>query len=132
MESQTLLHHLSQRNKTMKILICGDRNWNNFNKIEQFLKTLPKNTTIIEGDCRGADKISGYLARRLGLQVEVYPANWDKYGNYAGIKRNQQMIDEGHPTKVVAFHNNIQNSKGTKDMINRAKQNNIPTQVITE
>lgn len=32
------------------------------------------------------------------------------------------MLDEGKPDFVVAFHNDITNSKGTLDMITRAKK----------
>ena len=42
------------------------------------------------------------------------------------------MLDEGKPTKVVAFHNDINSLKGTKDMINKTKENNIPYEIISE
>lgn len=116
----------------MIVLICGDRNWNNFNIIEDLILTLPKNTEIIEGDCRGADKISGYLGRKHGYTVIPVPADWNKYGLAAGPIRNQKMLDEYKPKLVVAFHNNIEKSKGTKDMVKRAKKSGIPVKLIRE
>lgn len=115
----------------MRILICGDREWNDFKTIDDFLATLSPDTEIIEGDCRGADKISGYLAIKRGMKVYKESANWNKYGNEAGPIRNKLMIDKYHPDLVVAFHNNIERSKGTKNMLKQAKEHGIQTKLIT-
>jgi hypothetical protein len=116
----------------MRVLICGDRNWKNFKLIEDFILILPKDTTIIEGDCRGADKISGYLGRKHGYEVIPVPADWKKYGRAAGPIRNQAMLNLHQPNWVVAFHNDIEHSKGTKDMIERAKKAGVYVTVLTE
>jgi len=116
----------------LRILICGDRNWTNFKVIENYILTLPLGTIIIEGDCRGADKISGYLARQHGFNVVRVSAKWEKYGLAAGPIRNQEMLDTYKPNLVVAFHNHIEDSKGTKDMIERASRYGIETKIIKE
>ncbi len=84
---------------------------------------------IVEGDCRGADKISGYLARKHGLEVIPVPAKWEIYGNAAGPIRNQEMLDKYKPDLVVAFHNDIEHSKGTKNMITLATNQGIPVEI---
>lgn len=114
------------------ILICGDRNWNNFEIIEKFIKKLLKGTIIIHGDCRGADKIAGYLAKKYGFEVIAFPADWDKYGKAAGPIRNRQMLIEGKPNLVVAFHNDIEKSRGTANMVTQAKEMNVPVIILTE
>jgi hypothetical protein len=116
----------------MRVLICGDRNWNNFEVVEKFILSLSKDTVIIEGDCRGADKIAGYIGRKHGYDVIPFPAKWKEYGNRAGPIRNQQMLDEGKPDLVVAFHNDLEHSRGTKDMVNRAKASGFPVKIIRE
>lgn len=116
----------------MRVLICGDRNWGNLKIIEDFILTLPKETEIIEGECRGVDKKSRYVAEKHGYTVIPVPAEWSKYGNKAGPIRNQKMLDDYNPDLVVAFHNNIEKSRGTKDMIKRAKKAGIPVKLITE
>jgi hypothetical protein len=116
----------------LRILICGDRNWNNFKIIEDFILTLPKDTVIIEGDCRGADKISGYLARKHGLEVIPVPAKWNTYGKKAGPIRNQEMLNKYKPELVVAFHNDIKHSKGTKAMITQAIKAGIQVEIKKE
>jgi len=80
---------------------------------------------IIHGDCRGADRLAGQAAEQLGLTVRAYPAQWDSHGRAAGPIRNQQMIDEEHPDLVIAFHDDLTKSKGTRDMLQRAKRSGI-------
>ncbi len=117
-----------------RIVICGSRDWNDFQTIKNYLEKICEqykstDITIIHGGCKGADSIAGYLAKQLKMNVIVYKADWIKYGKSAGPKRNQQMLDEGKPDYVIAFHNDINNSKGTLDMITRAKKNNIPIEI---
>lgn len=116
----------------MRVLVCGDRNWSNKDLIEKELKILPSDTVVIQGECKGADIIGKQIAKKLGYRVLSFPAEWEKYGRSAGPIRNKQMIVEGQPEFVLAFHNNINNSRGTKDMIRKAKQYGISYKIITE
>lgn len=95
------------------------------------IKSYPKGTIIIEGDCKGADKIAGFLGRELGYEVIPVCAKWEVYGLAAGPIRNREML-KYKPVEVVAFHNNINNSKGTKDMINAALEAGIPIKLYSE
>lgn len=113
----------------MKVLCCGDRNWNNKNVIVRELIKLPKDTIIIEGEARGADSQSRSAAEFLHLKVLKFYADWDKYGKSAGPIRNRKMLDE-NPDLVLAFHNDIENSKGTKDCVNEAKRRGIEVRII--
>ena len=85
--------------------------------MKSFIESLPLDTIIIEGECIGADKQSRIFAEKRGIQVLQFPADWKKYGKGAGPIRNTQMLIEGKPDIIVAFHNDIENSKGTKNMI---------------
>jgi hypothetical protein len=115
----------------MIVLVCGDRNWTDFNTIDKFLATQsPITTKIVEGDCKGADKISGYLARKRGFEVIAEAAKFDKFGLFAGIIRNSAMIHMYEPDLIVAFHNDIEHSKGTKNMLFQAKKCGIKTLLI--
>lgn len=114
----------------MKILICGDRNWSDSGTILLRIERLPKNAIIISGGARGADTIAELIARSIGMKTQIFPAQWNLYGKAAGPIRNQQMLEE-NPDLVIAFHNDLNSSKGTKDMINRAKKAGIPTEVIS-
>jgi len=115
---------------TLRVLICGSRNWLDKRIIHRRMLSLPKRTTIIEGGARGADTIARQIAEKLGYAVEEYPANWELYGKAAGVLRNQQMLDEGKPELVIAFHEDIENSRGTGDMVRRARKHRIMVEVI--
>lgn len=115
----------------IKILVCGDRNWTNERVIKDFIEKLPDDVIIIHGNCRGADLIAGKYSLNRGLTVITYPADWERYGKSAGPIRNKEMLDE-EPHLVIAFHNNIEKSKGTKNMIEQAKKANINVFVINE
>lgn len=77
---------------------------------------------VIEGEAKGADTMARNAAIHLGIHVERYPADWEKFGRAAGPIRNLKMLMEGKPTHVIAFHDDIGKSKGTKDMINQARK----------
>lgn len=86
---------------------------------------------VIEGEALGADTLAREAAEYFGIEVERYPANWTLYGRAAGPIRNNQMLTEGKPDLVVAFHHDIEHSKGTKNMVKQAKALGIPVKVYT-
>ena len=116
----------------MIVIFCGDRLWNNFKVIEQVILSYPPDLTIVEGDCRGADKISGYLGRKHGRTVIPEPADWIRFPTAAGPIRNRLMIKKHKPVEVVAFHNNINTSKGTKDMINASLEAGLSVKLYND
>lgn len=110
---------------TERILICGDRNYQNEKIIYNVIKEFDKDTVIIHGNCRGVDKLAGKVGENLGMKIEVYDADWNRYGKGAGPIRNKQMLVQGKPTLVIAFHKNYENSKGTKNMIKQANNDGL-------
>ena len=60
------------------------------------------------------------------------PANWVKYGRAAGPIRNRRMLELVPPDLVVAFHDDLESSRGTKDMVIAARQAEIPVRLITQ
>jgi hypothetical protein len=123
---------------TVRVLVCGDRNWEDVGTLRRVLEVFPPTTTIIiHGDARGADRMAGELwfdrvmkavgsPEQARAAVERYPANWRKHGRAAGPLRNQAMLDTGVDL-VIAFHNDLSRSKGTADMIRRAIRAGITT-----
>lgn len=110
----------------MRVLICGDRNWKDREAIFACVGALAEGVPVIEGEQRGADKIAAEAGRFHGVTVLGYPAEWNRYGKGAGAIRNRQMLKEGKPTLVVFFHNNLRESKGTKDMVKIAVGAGVP------
>lgn len=118
-----------------RLLICGDRNWTNreyiLGKLRDFVQFEGVDVEcVIEGEARGADIEGRWAATLVGIPVMQFPADWSRYGRGAGPIRNQQMLDEGKPTLVWAFHRDVSQSKGTKDMVNRARRAGIKTEVF--
>ena len=115
----------------IKVLICGDRNWTDARTVRDFVKSLPTGAIIIHGAAKGTDSIAGEEGNKHGYEVRAYPADWERYGRAAGPIRNQQMLDLERPQLVVAFHDNLDSSRGTKDMVQRAKCLGIPVKLCT-
>jgi hypothetical protein len=108
-----------------KIIICGDRNWKDEYVISKFLDTLvPEKNTTIHRDRRGADRMAGDMAEERGFLVIPFPADWKQFGRAAGPMRNEKMLNQ-EPDFVVAFHEDLRKSKGTRDMIQKAKDAGI-------
>lgn len=114
----------------MKVLVCGSRHWSDAVKIKDRLSKLPPDTLIIEGGAKGADTMAFLVARSLGLKVMDFKADWEKYGKMAGPIRNRQMLDQV-PDLVIAFHEDLAKSLGTRDTVNEAKRRGIPVEVIS-
>lgn len=117
---------------TSKILICGDRNWSNAQVIHARMDKLPEDVIVITGGADGADRIAFFYASAvLGVPTKVFNADWRSYGRAAGPMRNKAMLDE-QPDLVIAFHNDIEKSKGTKNCLGQAKNRGIKTELISE
>ena len=126
----------------MRILVCGDRNFSDWQRVSKFMDSLGPDDVVIEGEAPGADILARDAAKRRRLTVDPYFAHWKHTkecpsncnrmtGKPAGPIRNTQMLDEGKPDRVVAFHDDIEQSKGTKNMLKQALKRNIPCHICT-
>jgi len=121
---------MSKKDTAMRVLVCGDRNWTNIHAIWRHLVGLSKDTIIIEGEARGVDSLAREVAESLGMKVMPFPADWNKHGRAAGPIRNIQMLKEGKPDLVLAFHPDLEKSKGTKHMVEISKKAGIEVMVF--
>jgi hypothetical protein len=146
--------------RALRYVVTGDRNWSDWGLVRRFVDVLPPGSTVIHGDARGLDSMvervlttnrptrarqvrvhgeDGTIGRRRGgasrgdIDIEVYPADWDRYRqrvdretgevtertgrNPAGVIRNRRMLNEGRPDRCVWFHGNLDESRGTADMV---------------
>lgn len=113
----------------MIVLCCGSRYYSDYEKVVACLRSMDI-SLVISGGCRGADALSVAVAKYLNIPFVEFPANWKKFGKSAGIIRNTQMLNEGKPDFVLAFHSDLQSSKGTLNMIKQARKAGIPFKVI--
>lgn len=114
-----------------KIVVAGCRNYNNYEEAKEYIdfcvsKIKDKyNLVFVSGGCSGADYLGEKYAKENGYEIEIYSANWEKYGKYAGPKRNEEMSKVGD--YFICFWDG--KSKGTKSMINYAKKTGKPIKI---
>jgi len=110
-----------------RITIGGFRDFNDNYIFKQFVDecleklNIKKEIVILSGHCRGVDKMAENYAMESGYLLEIYPAEWGKYGRAAGPKRNEEMVEKSNA--VIAFWNG--KSKGTENLIHIAKRKGI-------
>lgn len=112
----------------LRVILCGDRNWNDWAAIVRVLRPLdPRTTLVITGGAPGADTLAEKAADAMGFGARVViDADWKKYGRAAGPIRNQWMLDAllggdaSDHRQVIGFHDSLADSKGTRDMLTRA------------
>lgn len=117
----------------MSIIICisGERYTSYFKeKIEYLLKEYHANYDDIKcifGDCSGVDSDALEICKKLNITYEIYKSEWAKYGKSAGPKRNKQMVNllDKNKDVLLAFHRDIESSKGTLNTINLAKKKGV-------
>lgn len=114
---------LKLKPKGIKLIIAGSRSITNFDIIkETFQKTHGdrKIYEIVSGRAIGVDLLGEKLARKLGINIKKFPANWLKFGNNAGYIRNSEMAQ--YADELLAIWDG--ESKGTAHMIDLMKKNN--------
>ena len=117
---------------TFNVIIAGSRDFNDYELLKSkciFLlqdKMKQCNVQIVCGCARGADILGKQFAEEFGLKVLEYPADWEKYGKSAGYRRNKEMAKVADA--LIAFWDG--ESRGTKHMIDLAKEYGLPTRII--
>jgi hypothetical protein len=122
----------------LRLVVCGSRTWTDGVLLARAVERVVAEhgqdragVVLIEGDARGADRLAGALARARGWELEVYPADWQRHGRSAGMRRNARMLRQGRPERVLAFTDDLAASRGTADMVRRAQGAGLPVLVVS-
>lgn len=117
----------------MKLIIAGGRDFVDYSKLDLEVKIFMldnkidlKNFSIISGHARGADQLGERFAHKYKIPLEIYPADWNRYGNRAGPLRNEEMAKVA--THCICFWDG--KSSGTKNMIGNCKKYNLIYKII--
>jgi hypothetical protein len=119
------------------LAVIGSREYTNYETIQDnldyLINALVKSNTvsydkllIVSGKARGIDRLALRYANEHNILDVNILADWDKYGNSAGMKRNPHIIKRAK--RVVAFQ--LNKSRGTQNGIDHARRLNIPCHVI--
>jgi hypothetical protein len=100
----------------MRLVIFGSRGIKDLSLVEKAVEesgVLSQVDEIVSGLAKGVDTLALEFAKLHNLPVKLFPADWKKYGRFAGPKRNEEMAmyaDYG----VAVWDGQ---SRGTKHMI---------------
>lgn len=109
----------------MIVLVTGGREYKDRTAIYSVLDRLHLEygfTFLVNGYCRGLDRIAHAWAMSRGVQPVAMPALWDHDGYSAGLKRNGRMLWFSDPHFVVAFPG----GPGTANMMKQAHDARYP------
>lgn len=87
-------------------------------------------TCVMVGERDGADTLGRSCAEELGIDILPFPADWGMWGAVAGLIRNSQMLQEGDPSMVLAFHEDLKKSYNTANMVRLARSAGLLVKVI--
>jgi predicted Rossmann fold nucleotide-binding protein DprA/Smf involved in DNA uptake len=101
----------------VRIAIIGSRHFAARDRVTDYVKSLPRGSSVITGSASGVDAAVTQVARELGLPVQVLAASFDELADPAKANaRNQRLVDACDV--LVAFWDGA--SKGTRATVERA------------
>ena len=119
----------------MRLLVTGGREYSHRTVVHGVLDLLHAErpiVTLIHGGCgnvepyKGADGHAHTWAVERDVAIEIYLADWQKYGLAAGTQRNGVMLRDGRPNLVLAFPGR----GGTADCVAQALALKIPVTTV--
>ncbi|SHG27748.1 Protein of unknown function [Desulfacinum infernum DSM 9756] len=103
----------------MRTIVAGSRTINDPEIISEAIRQSGfQITELVSGGARGVDRLGEAWARRNGVPIRVFRADWKRYGRGAGVLRNTQMAE--YADALVAVWDG--ESRGTLDMIQKARK----------
>ena len=111
--------------RQLTVLVTGGRGFSDGEAVRQVLDHIANTAglaRVVHGAAKGADSLANDYARDKGIDVAAHPAQWDRFGNAAGPRRNAEMLEQEKPDLVIAFSG----GRGTADMTRRAREAGVP------
>lgn len=106
----------------MKVAIVGSRTLT----VSNLNEYIPENTTeIVSGGAKGVDFCARQYAIENNLKLTEFLPDYKKYGRYAPLKRNIQIIN--YADIVLAFWDG--ESRGTAFVIDNCRKLGVPVKV---
>ena len=121
-----------EKKENFKVIIAGSRGFSNYKLLKETCnstlreKKKTNNVIIVSGHAKGADLAGEQYANEDKFDLEIFPADWKKYGKSAGFRRNEQMAE--FADALIAFWDG--KSNGTKHMIDIATEKGMNVKVV--
>lgn len=120
-------------------LVVGSRTFTDYSlmceKLDKLLSrynSLCVPICIVSGGARGADALAERYAKEHNYQLEVFHADWNKYGKSAGYRRNREMhryiSQMNRSCGCVAFWDG--QSRGTAHNFQLAEEFDVPLRIV--
>lgn len=119
---------------TFHCMIIGSRGYTDYDAFKAKCDALLADKTdieIVSGGCSGTDALAERYAQSHGYPLQIFPADWSRYGKRAGYARNREMhayISTFPERGVIAFWDG--HSKGTAQSFALAKEFDNPIRII--
>ena len=117
----------------VRVVVMGSHDWTKYSSISMVLDhymsqfPLSRKIVFVSGTCPGVDMLGEQYAYEHDIGIVEFPLEKKKYGNAAVKIRNQNIVDyitaDNSHAVLFAFWNG--KSKGTKDMLRRARKSGI-------
>jgi hypothetical protein len=117
-----------------RVLITGDRRWKCFALADRIVGRLAARhgaLVVVHGAASGVDTAFHEAALAHRVPVEPHPADWGRFGDAAGPRRNAEMVTLGADL-CLAIHRDIRRSKGTRGCASLAIGAGIPTWLVDD
>lgn len=90
---------------TFHCLIVGSRGYTDYGAFKAKCDALLADKTdieIVSGGCSGADALAERYAHSHGYPLQIFPAEWSRYGKRAGYVRNRRCMPTSRPLPSAA------------------------------
>lgn len=108
---------------SVRVCVFGGRDYNDYERVSNVLDKITRFDSIVCGEARGADSLGRRYAEEHNIQIDSFPAEWDKHGKRAGYIRNRDMANSCD--LAIGFWDG--KSRGTGNMIGLCDLLDVPT-----
>lgn len=114
-----------------KVIVAGSRSIQSKSTVYEGIRVAMQAGVVfgevVTGGARGPDTIAHQAAEKKRVPTKVFEADWEQYGKKAGPIRNTSMAE--YADELVAIWDG--ESRGTLDMIRKARKNGLDVFVYT-